>query len=71
MLEKAYINEIKCFIQEKNEETKNKNETKNYSIGFITMKDIEEIAEKMIEDDYLNELLNNTINEYLCEKLKK
>lgn len=72
MLKQAYINEIRWFIQE---EKARINDDKNidkgwkkqllYKLKNITEKDIENIAEEMIEDDYLNEILNNTINEYI------
>jgi len=65
MLKQAYINEINFQIE--TEINENENNGKVDYLCNLTDKDIENIAEKMIDDDYLNEIINNTIIDYLYE----
>ena len=65
MLKQAYINEINFQIE--TEINENENNGKVDYLCNLTDKDIEKIADKMIDDDYLNEIINNTIIDYLYE----
>lgn len=62
-LYQAYINEITSYIEcekEYDSVKNNENGVLDY-LNSLQYADISEIADKMINDDYFNEQLNNTI----------
>ena len=68
----AYVKEITHYIKDELEydHVKN-NENGIYDyLKSIQYKDISEIAENMINDDWLNEQLNTVIAEYLYKNFK-
>lgn len=67
MLKQAYINEIKFYIEnekEYDEVKNNKNGVLDY-LNSLTDEDITKMADEMVNDDYFNEQLNETIANYL------
>ena len=66
MLKQAYINEINFQIETEINENEDNSELVDYLCN-LSSEDIEKIADKMIDDDYLNEIINNTIIDYLYE----
>ena len=66
----AYVNEIMFYIQNEKEYDSvknNENGVLDY-LNSLQYADFCIIADKMINDDYLSEKLNETIKEYVYEK---
>ena len=67
ILYQAYVNEIKFYIEcekEYDSVKNNENGVLDY-LNSLDNEDLGSIADNMLNDDYLNEQLNNTIGEYL------